>query len=123
MNEVAGQADTTVERAISSLERLAAEAPSSRELAACWRDFEGRLLAQLREDERKLVPLLAQPSEAQQVKRSLDEHERLRNLAWEIASTSDLGCVHVRAIRRLAVLLRERAQRSQGRVGPASLSG
>lgn len=123
MNELGRQAGTTVERAISSLERLAVEAPSSSELAARWRDFEGRLLSQLREDERKLLPLLAHPSEVPRVQQSLAEHERLRNLAWEVALTTDLGCVHVRAISRLAVLLRERAQRSQRPDCAASVSG
>lgn len=123
MNEIAGHASTTVERAISSLERLAVEAATSGELARLWRDFEARLLAELREDERKLLPLRACPSEAQKVQRSLAEHERIRNLAWEIAITTDLGCVHVRAIHRLAAVLRERAQRSQRLMSTVVVSG
>jgi hypothetical protein len=99
-----------MERAISSLERLAIEAPSSNELQAYWRDFERRLLAELREDERTLLPLLAHPPDSE---RMLAEHERIRNLAWEVGITTDLGCVHVRAIRTLGALLRERAGRSQ----------
>jgi hypothetical protein len=110
MKEVASHAWTSMESAISSLERLAAEAPSSRELAAYWRDFERRLLAELREDERTLLPSLAHPPDAE---RMLAEHERIRNLAWEVALTTDLGCVHVRAIRKLGALLRERAARMQ----------
>jgi hypothetical protein len=110
MKELASHAWTSMERAISSLERLATEEPSSRELAAYWRDFERRLLAELREDERTLLPRLAHPPDAV---RMLAEHERIRNLAWEVALTTDLGCVHVRAIRKLGVLLRERAARSQ----------
>lgn len=107
MDEVAGSAVSSVVRAISSLEQLATEAPSSRELVTRWRDFEGALLAQLREDERTLLPLLAQPSEAEL---ALKEHERIRNLAWEIAITTDLGCVHLRAIRKLEAVLRQRAE-------------
>jgi hypothetical protein len=110
MKEVVSHAWTSMERAISSLERLATEAPPSRELAAYWRDFERRLLAELREDERTLLPCLTHPPDAE---RMLAEHERIRNLAWEIAITTDLGCVHVRAVRKLAALLRERAAGSQ----------
>lgn len=99
-----------MEHAISSLERLAAEAPSSSELATYWRDFERRLLAELREEESTLLPLLANPPDNEQM---LAEHERIRNLAWEVGLTADLGCVHVRAIRKLGALLRERAARSR----------
>lgn len=98
-----------MEGAISALERLAVDAPSSSELATYWRDFERRLLAELREDERTLLPRLQHPPDTE---RMLGEHERIRNLAWEVALTTDLGCVHVRAIRKLAALLRERAARS-----------
>ena len=115
MKEVASHAWTGMERAISSLERLASEAPPSHELAAYWRDFERRLLAELRDDERTLLPRLAHAPDAE---RMLAEHERIRNLAWEIAITTDLGCVHVRAVRKLAALLRERASRYQ----PARIS-
>jgi hypothetical protein len=99
-----------MEHAISSLERLAVEAPSSSELATYWRDFERRLLAELREEESVLLPLLAHPPDSE---RMLAEHERIRNLAWEVGLTTDLGCVHVRAIRKLGTLLRDRASRSQ----------
>jgi hypothetical protein len=101
---------TSMEHAISALEVLASEAPSSRELAAYWRDFERRLLAELREAERTLLPRLAHSPDAEQM---LAEHERIRNLAWQVAITTDLGCVHVRIVRQLGALLRERAARTQ----------
>lgn len=120
MNEVASYASSRVVRAISSLERLATEAPTSSELVARWREFESELLAQLREDERTLLPLLEHPSEAQ---RTLAENERIRNLTWEVAITSDLGCVHVRAIRKLDALLRQRAERSPRPAAGATAPG
>lgn len=110
MNDVAGHADLAVERAIAALERLAHEAPSSSELAVRWQDFETTLLAQLREEERALSPLLDHPAQA---RRAIEEHERIRNLAWEVAVSADLGCVHVLAIRKLRALLHARSQRSQ----------
>jgi hypothetical protein len=109
MKATTSHAWTNMERAISELETLAAEAPSSRKLAAYWRDFERRLLADLREDERTLLPRLAHPPDAELM---LAAHERIRNLAWEVAVTTDLGCVHERIIRQLGALLRERAARA-----------
>jgi hypothetical protein len=110
MKATTSHAWTSMERAIFALEVLAAEAPSSRELAAYWRDFERRLLAELREAERTLLPRLAHPPDAEQM---LAEHERIRSLAWQVAITTDLGCFHVRIIRQLGALLRERAARTQ----------
>lgn len=110
MKATTSHAWTSMERAISALEVLAAEAPWSNELAAYWRDFERRLLAELRDAERTLLPRLAHPPDAEQM---LAEHERIRNLAWQVAITTDLGCVHMRIIRQLGALLRERAARTQ----------
>ncbi len=110
MKATTSHAWTSTERAISALELLAAESPSSRELAAYWRDFERRLFAELREAERTLLPHLAHPPDAEQM---LAEHERIRNLAWQVAITIDLGCVRVRILRQLGALLRERAARNQ----------
>jgi hypothetical protein len=98
-------------RVIPFLERLADEAPtySPLELSTSWKNLEGWLLAQLRDDERERLPQL----QGLQAASLRTDHERIRNLTWEIAVSIELRCVHVRAIHKLAELLRIRAARAK----------
>ena len=93
-------------QAIQFLSGLSEEAPewSAAELPNSWRSWERALLAQLRDDERQWwlsLPVI----EPELAKKARAEHERIRNLVWEIGVSIDLCCVHVRAIRKLAAVL------------------
>jgi len=95
---------------VALVEKLAADAPywDPAQLAAVWKDVERRLLPQLREDERRNKSLQAQ--DAAQAERSRVDYERMRNLAGEVAISIELRCVHVRALARLAELLKAQSQ-------------
>lgn len=103
------QAPTSV---IAILEDLVEDAPfwAPVNLAVFWKDIERRLLAQLRDEERRNLPLWksVDPVEAE---RSRVEYERIRNLAWEVAVSIELGCVHMRALGLIATLLRDQERR------------
>lgn len=68
------------------------------ELVALWPGVERRVLARVRADRQE------------QGNTAADE-QRIRNLAWEIGVSVDLYAVHLGALRTLAKLLHERAQR------------
>jgi hypothetical protein len=95
------------------LEQLAERAATndSAELAALWPGVEDRVLSCVRADARGNANAAVGPATS----RPQAEEQRLRNLAWEVAVSIDLGAVHVGAIRGLAGLLRERGQRSSRR--------
>ena len=106
VNTTAGNPGSVVEL----VEKLAADAPywDPAQLAVVWKDVERRLLPQLREDERRNSSLQAQ--DAPQAEQNQVDYERLRNLAWEVAISIELRCVHVRALSRLAELLKLQTQ-------------
>ena len=88
-----------------ALDQLAERAPTldPTELVARWPALERRVLARVRADKHVEGNALAD--------REQPEEQRVRNLAWEIGVSVDLQAVHVGAIRALAKLLSERAQR------------
>jgi len=83
-----------------ALDQLAERAPSidGGELVALWPGLERRVLLRLRTDKHDAG-------------NTASDEQRLRNLAWEIGVSVDLYAVHLGALRTLASLLRERAQR------------
>jgi len=99
---------------VALVEKLAADAPcwDPAQLAVVWKDVERRLLPQLREDERRNSSLQAQ--DAPKAEQSHVDYERMRNLAWEVAISIELRCVHVRALSRLAELLKEQSRCREG---------
>lgn len=104
---------------IPLLEKLADDAPfwDPTHLAIVWRDVERRVLEQLREEERQSLAS-AQAAHPKAAEQAGDERERIRNLAWEITVSIDLGRVHVRAISALAALLQARRQNRAGCPSP-----
>lgn len=95
-------------QAIQFLSSLSDDAPawSAPELARSWFTWERSLLAQLREEERQQSPSL-QAAQLGLAAKASSEHDRIRNLVWEISVSIDLCCVHVRAVRKLAAVLNE----------------
>lgn len=98
-----------------AIDQLAQRAPNAdaAELIALWPWVEGLLLDRVRADE----------SEARE--RGLEtellraEGQRIRNLAWEIGVSIDLGAVHAGALDALAELLRKRGRRFGGQTAMA----
>jgi hypothetical protein len=107
MNRTVNPTTGNAENVVAFVEKLAADAPywDPAQLAVVWKEVERRLLPRLRQDERRSGSL--QASHAPPAERSNVDFERMRNLAWEIAVSIEVGCVHVRALSRLAELLKE----------------
>ena len=110
MNRSVNRATGNATNVVALVEKLAEDAPfwDPKQLALVWRDVERRLLPQLSENERRSRALQGQQAPSAE-QRQVD-YERLRNLAWEIAVSIDVGCVHVRALSKLAELLKEQSQ-------------
>ncbi|HYP98698.1 MAG TPA: hypothetical protein VER96_08490 [Polyangiaceae bacterium] len=91
-----------------AVEQLAQRAPTIgvTELIALWPWVEGLMLDRVRADEAE-APSGGGFDDA--LLRA--EGQRIRNLAWEIGVSVDLGDVHVSALESLAELLRKRGSR------------
>ncbi|HEX2672536.1 MAG TPA: hypothetical protein VHM25_16755 [Polyangiaceae bacterium] len=92
----------------SAVDQLASRAASidSGELIAMWPWVEGLVLDRVRADESE-----AQSGAAFDSALLRAEGQRIRNLAWEIGVSVDLGAVHVSALEALAEVLRKRGLR------------
>ena len=110
MNQTVKPTTGNATNVVALVEKLAEDAPfwDPAQLALVWKDVERRLLPQLSEDERRSRALQGQHGRS--AEQRLVDYERLRNLAWEIAVSIDVGCVHVRALSKLAELLKEQSQ-------------
>jgi hypothetical protein len=110
MNQTVNATTGSATNLVAFVDKLAADAPfwDPAKLAVVWKDVERRLLSQLREDERRSRSLQASPPP--EAARTSVDYERIRDLTWEVAVSIDLGCVHVRALSRLAELLKEQTR-------------
>jgi len=93
--ELAGAVDQLVRRA-SNIDAA--------ELIALWPWVEGLVLDRVRADE-------AEAAGGFDSALLRAEGQRIRNLAWEVGVSVDLGAVHVAALEALAELLRKRGRR------------
>jgi len=91
-----------------AVDQLASRAPTidAGELIALWPWVEGLVLDRVSADEAEVRSGAAFDSAL-----SRAEGQRIRNLAWEIGVSVDLGAVHVSALEALADLLRRRGSR------------
>ena len=91
-----------------AVDQLARRAPTigSGELIALWPWVEGLVLDRVRADESDVQGGAAFDSALFRA-----EGQRIRNLAWEIGVSVDLGAVHVSALEALAEVLRRRGSR------------
>lgn len=91
-----------------AIDQLASRAPSidAGELIALWPWVEGLVLDRVRADEFE-----TQSGGAFDGALLRAEGQRIRNLAWEIGVSVDLGAVHVNALEALAELLHKRGAR------------
>ena len=92
----------------SAVDQLASRAPTvdAAELSALWPWVEGLVLDRVRADESEARSGAAFDSALLRA-----EGQRIRNLAWEVGVSVDLGAVHVSALEALAELLRRRGSR------------
>lgn len=91
-----------------AVDQLALRAPTidATELIALWPWVEGLMLDRVRADETELEAGGGFDSALLRA-----EGQRIRNLAWEIGVSVDLGAVHRPALEALADLLRKRGAR------------
>ncbi len=96
----------------SALDRLldAVESGDQEIARTAFREFDTRLAAHLKLEDELLLPAFAHvdPDEAAQIR---DEHRAIRARIEELVIQSDLHATRLPAIRELAQMLREHAQR------------
>lgn len=92
----------------SAVAQLAQRAPTieTAELSSLWPWVESLVLDRVHSDETEAEPRFGSGSA-----RLRAEAQRIRNLAWEVAVSIDLGAVHVNALEALTALLRKRGRR------------
>ncbi len=98
-----------LEAALKNLNDVATSA-DPRPLQEAWSAFETGLLRHLELEESTIIPLFAaaHPDDAQ---RLLSEHDRIRDVVFELGLCCDLHAVRKTAVERLVKMLRAHAER------------
>ncbi|HTQ04732.1 MAG TPA: hemerythrin domain-containing protein [Polyangiaceae bacterium] len=95
-----------------TLKRLneAAACPDPRVLQQAWSSFEGDLLRHLELEENTVIPLYA-AAHHDEAHALLSEHDRIRDVVFELGLRCDLHAVRRASIERLLRMLRSHAER------------